>query len=69
MRTMFFIKPKLVIIYLAHVNSGLFKSLKSSRIKWKSWVNCDNIYVTLLRFSPNELNFLKMILKMVLSQY
>ena len=67
MCTMFFIKPKLlVIICLAHVNNGLFKSLKSSRIKWKGWVKCDNIYVTLLRFSPNELNFVKMILKMVL---
>ena len=44
MCTMFFIKPKLlVIICLAHVNNGLFKSLKSSRIKWKDWVKCDNI--------------------------
>ena len=51
MYTMFFIKPKLlVIICLKHVNNGLFKSLKSGRIKWKSWVNCDNIYVTLLWF-------------------
>ena len=44
MSTMFFIKLKvLVIICLAHVNNGLFKSLKLSRIKWKDWVKCDNI--------------------------
>ena len=58
-----------VIIRRAHVNNGLFKSFKSSRIKWKGWVKHNNIYVTSLKFFPNEINFLKMILKMVLSRY
>ena len=69
MHKVFYQTKTFAIICRANVSNGLFKSFKLSRIKWKGWVKRNNIYVTLLKFFPNEINFLKIILKMVLSQY